>query len=168
MEYLFRKANNTEVYDIMNIIDFARQQMLSEGKHQWNVGYPAHTHIEADILNGVGYVMLVEGKIVAYGAVVFTGEPSYNVIKGKWLSEQPYVVLHRIAVAKEARGKGIGGLFMQEVERLALEKGVHSFKVDTNYDNERMQRTFKKQGFTYCGEIYYQQGTRMAYEKLLK
>lgn len=168
MEYLFRKANHGEIDDIMNIINFAREQMLSEGKHQWDAGYPARTHIEADILNGVGYVMLVAGKIVAYGAVVFTGEPSYNVIKGKWLSEQPYVVLHRIAVAKEARGKGFGSLFMQEVERLALEKGIHSFKVDTNYDNERMQRTFKKLGFTYCGEVYYQQGSRMAYEKLLK
>ena len=168
MEYLFRKATIAELDDIMVIIDFARQQMLSEGKHQWDANYPARTHIENDIHAGVGYVMVVDDKVVAYGAVVFTGEPSYNSIKGHWLSEQPYVVLHRIAVAKESRGMGIGRLFMQEVEKMALEKGVHSFKVDTNYDNERMQRTFKKQGFTYCGEIYYEGGTRMAYEKLLK
>ena len=56
---------------------------------------------------------------------------------------------------------------MQEVERLALGKGVHSFKADTNYDNERMQHLFEKMGFTYCGTIFYQQGKRMAYEKLL-
>ena len=39
---------------------------------------------------------------------MFTGEPSYAVIQGKWLSEQPYVVLHRLAVSGEARGGGVG------------------------------------------------------------
>ena len=55
----------------------------------------------------------------------------------------------------------------QEVERLAISKDVHSFRADTNYDNERMQRLFEKMGFTYCGKISYPQGQRMAYEKLL-
>lgn len=168
MGYIFRKADMTELDGIMDILDFARQQMLSEGKHQWDVNYPARAHAEADIHAGTGYVMLNDGKLVAYGAVVFTGEPAYDVIKGKWLSEQPYVVLHRIAVAKEARGKGIGCLFMREVERMALGRGIRSFKIDTNHDSYRMRRALERQGFTYCGEIRYPQGVRMAYEKLLK
>lgn len=168
MEYLFRKATILDTDDIMRIIDFARQQMLSEGKHQWDENYPARIHIENDIRDGIGYVIVADGKTAAYGAIVFTGEPAYTTIKGNWLSDQPYVVLHRIAVAKEARGKGLGARFMQEVEQQALKKGIHSFKVDTNYDNERMQHTFKKQGFTYCGEVSYPKGSRLAYEKLLE
>ena len=57
--------------------------------------------------------------------------------------------------------------FVQEVEALSRAQGVYSFKADTNYDNERMQRLFEKQGFVYCGEISYPQGQRMAYEKVL-
>ena len=112
--------------------------------------------------------MLREGQIVAYGAVVFTGESSYNDIQGKWLTEQPYVVLHRLAVSECDKGHGIGQRFMEEVERMSVAKGVFSFKVDTNHDNERMLRVLEKTGFTYCGNIFFQGDYRMAYEKLLK
>ena len=167
MEYIFRKATAVENGSIMEIINDAKQQMLREGKSQWNESYPTISNIDTDIANGNAYVMLSNGRIVAYGAVVFTGEPAYDNIEGQWSSEQPYVVLHRIAVARSARRKGIGMRFMHEVERLSISKGIHSFKVDTNYDNERMLRLFEKMGFVYCGKICYPQGERMGYEKLL-
>ena len=167
MEYIFRKASLTEVDRIMEIIDEARQQMRREGKNQWDEEYPVRQHIETDIDDGNAYVMLLEERIVAYGAIVFTGEPAYNDIQGRWLSEQPYVVLHRLAVTGSAKGHGIGRLFIQEVERLGSSAGVHSFKVDTNHDNTRMLRLLDKTGFTFCGQIFYPQGARMAYEKLL-
>ena len=167
MEYVFRKATAADIDSSMKILEFARQQMLSEGKKQWDANYPTRANVEADVHNCNAYVMQHGDRLVAYGAVVFTGEPAYCDIDGHWLSEQPFVVLHRIAVAGDERGHGIGVKFMQEVERLAISKDVHSFRADTNYDNERMQRLFEKMGFTYCGKISYPQGQRMAYEKLL-
>lgn len=167
MEYTFRKALDTELDRIMEIIEEAKRQMHRDGKVQWDKTYPAREHIEADIKEGTAYVMTHEGRIIAYGAVVFTGEPAYNKIHGKWLSEQPYVVLHRLAVTEDAKGHGVGAMFLQEVERLCRTAGVHSFKVDTNYDNERMLRVLDKLGFTLCGNIFYKQGSRMAFEKLI-
>lgn len=167
MDHNFRKAQATDLDRIMEIIEGAKQQMLREGKNQWDAAYPAREHIETDLQEGNAYVMLTAGRVVAYGAVVFTGEPAYADIQGKWLTEQPYVVLHRLAVAQEAKGQGLGLLFMQEVERLSLSARVYSFKVDTNHDNDRMLHLLDKLGFTFCGNIYYQQGYRMAYEKLL-
>ena len=118
MEYTFRKALDTELDRIMEIIEEAKRQMHRDGKVQWDKTYPAREHIEADIKEGTAYVMTHEGRIIAYGAVVFTGEPAYNKIHGKWLSEQPYVVLHRLAVTEDAKGHGVGAMFLQEVERL--------------------------------------------------
>lgn len=167
MEYTFRKASDADINRIMEIIEEAKQQMASEGKHQWDEAYPTRANIETDVKNGTAHVILMTGRIVAYGAVVFTGEPVYTNIKGSWLTEQPYVVLHRLAVAEETKGHGIGLLFIREVEKLALEAGIYSFRVDTNYDNSRMLRLLEKTGFTFCGYITYPQGSRMAYEKLL-
>ena len=167
MEYAFRKASAQDIDRIIEIIEEAKQQMYREGKDQWNETYPTREHIAADVKDGTGYAMLCDGRIGAYGSVVFTGEPAYKVIKGKWLSEQPYVVLHRLAVTENVKGHGIGRIFMHEVERLALSVGVHSFKVDTNHDNDRMLHLLDKEGFTYCGDITYQGGYRMAYEKLM-
>lgn len=152
---------------IMEIIAQAKAQMRREGRTQWDENYPTEADIMADIRRSDGYVLVHENVIVAYGAVVFTGEPAYSALRGRWLSDSPYVVLHRLAVADEVKGKGIATMFMQKVENLASERGVRSFKVDTNYDNAPMLRVFSRLGFTFCGEISYEHGTRQAYEKLL-
>ena len=40
-------------------------------------------------------------------------------------------------------------------------------RADTEYPNERMQHVLKKNGFVLCGEIFYQGGGRLAYDKML-
>lgn len=166
-ETTFRRAAESDIDGIMTIIRQAVNQMLREGKHQWDDTYPQRCHIADDIARGCGYVMCRGGRLAAYGAVVFSGEPAYNSIRGQWLAGGRYVVLHRLAVADEIKGQGVAARFMAEVERMAVEKGIHSFKVDTNHDNKRMQRVLRKLGFTYCGVISYPKGERMAYEKPL-
>ncbi len=77
------------------------------------------------------------------------------------------MVVHRLAVADEARGKGLAQRYFDEVTALALSKGVRSFKVDTNFDNKAMLHIMDKCGFTCCGEIIYPQGSRLAFEKII-
>ena len=169
MEYTFREASTADIPRIMEIIGEAKRQMAREGKNQWDDAYPTRADIESDIAGGAARVMLVgTGRIVAYGAIALTGEPAYNDIRGRWLSDRPYAVLHRLAVAEETKGRGVGLLFIREAERLAIAAGVKSFKVDTNHDNSRMLRLLEKAGFTFCGTIRYPQGERMAFEKLLQ
>lgn len=167
MKYSFRLATSSDIPRIMEIIQQAKKQMYREGKQQWNETYPTQEHIACDIKDENGYVMCMSEHIIAYGAVVFNGEPTYSSIQGSWLSDQQYVVLHRLAVADEMKKQGIATMFIKEVEKMSFQKGIYSFKVDTNYDNIYMQRTLSKLGFTYCGEIIFQKGSRMAYEKII-
>lgn len=165
--YTFRLADETDLGRIWEIIQQAKAQMYREEKQQWDESYPAMEHISSDVDNGYAYVLCNEEDVIAYGAVVFDGEPMYQSIDGQWLSDNPYVVVHRLAIADQMKQHGIATLFMQEVEKRSAEKGVHSFKVDTNFDNFGMQKVLAKCGFIYCGEITYQRGKRMAYEKLI-
>ena len=167
MQLTFRKATAEDAARIWEIILQAKAQMLRQNKQQWDETYPLPENINSDIRNGYAYVLCNESRIIAYAAVVFDGEPAYNSIDGRWLSEQPYVVVHRLAVADEMKQKGIASLFMQKIEELSRSLGIHSFKVDTNFDNFYMHKMLEKLGFSYCGEISYQRGNRMAYEKLL-
>lgn len=167
MEYTIKPAVASDVPRIMEIIEQAKRQMYREGKQQWNEAYPAQEHIVGDIKDGNGYVMCFVGRIIAYGAIIFTGDPAYSSLQGAWLSEQPYVVLHRLAVADEAKRQGVATRFVEEVDRLGKERGIGSFRIDTNYDNVYMQRILEKCGFTHCGEVFFERGSRMAYEKLL-
>ncbi len=165
---LFRKAKATDLPGIMKIIDYAVERMLSEGKQQWDETYPTAIHIIHDINHGRGYVIETEGKIAAYGAVCFDGEPAYMHIDGEWRTDsEQYVVVHRLAVAQNYRERGFGKKYLKCVEYLAAEKGSGSFRIDTNHDNSTMLRLLENSGFEYCGIIKYESGERMAFEKLI-
>lgn len=164
---VFRKAEAADLDAITEILQGAVRKMLAEGKRQWTEEYPNRIHASADIDRGVGYVLTQGDKVVAYGAVVFDGEPVYNNLDGEWLSDLPYVVVHRLAVDTEIHGKGLGTRFFKSVENLAISQNIRSFRVDTNYDNFAMLHLLSKLGFTYCGEVVYESGFRKAFEKLL-
>ncbi len=162
-----RKATLEDAGRIWQIIQQAQERMRLRGSNQWQDGYPNPQVIERDIEHGYGYVLYNDTGVIAYASVIFDGEPAYDKLEGKWLTDQPYVVVHRLAVADEMLQQGIATLFMQQVGDLSRERGVYSFRVDTNYDNLSMQKVLSKLGFVYCGEVVYRQGDRRAYEKVL-
>jgi GNAT superfamily N-acetyltransferase len=165
--YTFRKAKQTDSERIWQIIIQAKEQMRKLNSRQWQDGYPAIENITGDIENGYGYVLCRKSGVIAYAAVVFDGESAYTDIQGKWLTDLPYVVVHRLAVADEMKHQGIATMFMQKVEELSRQKGIQSFRVDTNFDNHYMQKILYSLNFTYCGEIFYDQNQRRAYEKAI-
>jgi GNAT superfamily N-acetyltransferase len=167
MTYLLRKAKQSDTERIWQIILQAKEQMRRMNSRQWQDGYPAVENITSDIENGYGYVLCDEDTVIAYGAVVFDGEPAYSHIQGKWLTGLPYVVLHRLAVADEVKNRGVGTSFIQKVAELAKRKSIGSFRVDTSFDNLYMHKILFTLDFTYCGEIFYEKNQRKAYEKVL-
>lgn len=171
-KYIFRRAVPDDAARAWQIILQAKAMMRREGRLQWDESYPTKELVDEDIRKGIGYVLCSPpgdpADVIAYGAVVFDGEPVYDTIDGEWLSHGPFVVLHRLAVADEAKGTGISGKYLEEVEKLALGRGVRSFKCDTREDNVYMLKSFRKSGFTLCGTVYYGKGSRLAFEKILQ
>lgn len=166
--YQLRKARTEDIGRILELIRAAQRQMRELGSQQWQDGYPARANIEEDIRQSHATVYCSDGEIAAYAAVVFDGgEPAYEELKGEWLSHGEYVVVHRLAVADEYKRRGIATRFMQEVCRMAEERGIGSFKVDTMCDNFYMKRMLSTLGFRFCGTVRYRDGERDAYEKLL-
>lgn len=170
----FRRARPDDAARIIEIIRQAQTQMRALGSLQWQNGYPAPADIGSDIAHGYGYVLdrpalaaNAPATVIAYGAVVFDGEPAYDAIEGTWLTDGKYVVLHRLAVADGEKGRGIATEFMRRTEVLARAQGAGSFRVDTNFDNRYMLRTLERLGFAYCGKIRYRSGERLAFEKPL-
>lgn len=166
----FRAAEVDDMPRIGLIIRQAQRQMREAGSLQWQNGYPAAEHIAGDIEHGYGYVLCKPGEanpetVIAYGAVVFDGEPAYAAIDGRWLSEGNYVVVHRLAVADGQKGRGVAAEFMRRTETLAHERGIRALRVDTNFDNRPMLRMLSRLGFAYCGKIVYESGERLAFEK---
>lgn len=163
-----RKATGTDAGPVWTLLRKAIEKRKQEGSAQWQDGYPNPTVVAGDIGKGYGYVCTDEaGHIVAYTTLIFDGEPAYEALEGKWLTERPYAVIHRLAVDQEKAIKGLGTWMMQAVEAVCRQQGIFSIKADTNFDNTGMLRVFEKLGYTYCGEVYFRGAARQAYEKRL-
>ncbi len=163
----FKKATNADAEKVWQILQEAIATRKADGSNQWQDGYPNPETITNDIELSNGYVLMENQLIIAYAAVIFDIEPAYENIEGKWLSNGPYVVVHRVAVTTEAKGRGIATIIMKKIEDLALSKNVGSIKVDTNFDNVQMLKILDKLGYTYCGQVYFRGSPRRAFEKLL-
>lgn len=165
----FRKTLEKDVDSVMEIIKQSQQYFKEQGIDQWQNGYPNSDVIKNDISNDHSFVLLKDKKIVATTALSFDGEETYNEIyEGKWLSNEDYAVIHRIAVDTSHKGSGLAGDIIKEVEKKCSGNGIKSIKVDTHEENKSMQKLLLKNGFDYCGVIYLEDGDkRIAFEKLL-
>lgn len=167
MNYVFRKALTTDLPQIWTILQQAIAHRKKDGSNQWQDGYPNLQILQKDVDAGAGFVLAVGENIIGYTAIMINDEPEYAKIKGKWLSEDQFVVFHRLAVSKNYMGKGLAKTIIEFVEKFAKENNIFSVKADTNYDNIAMLKIFEKLGYTFCGEVYFRGGERRAFEKIL-
>lgn len=167
---VFRRAEEADSEEIMQIIRQAQKYFKEEGINQWQNGYPNQTTIQEDIKNQKTYVLIKEDKLLAAAALSFNDENTYNTIyEGEWLNNGSYGVVHRIAVNKDYKGTGLAIQLFAFIEPVCQAKGVKSIKVDTHEDNKSMQRLLEKLDFKYCGIIYLTDGNkRVAFEKRLR
>lgn len=165
----FRKAKEIEVDDIMNIIKQAQVYFKEQKIDQWQDGYPNIEMIRKDIADENSYILLKDNKIIATAVVSFDREKDYECIyKGKWISDDEYVVIHRLAVNNSYKGLGLSSQIIKSIEQLCLNKGIQSIKIDTQEENISMQTLLEKNKFKYCGVIYLEDGSkRIAFEKTL-
>ncbi len=164
----FRKAVETDINNIMNIIKQAQAYFKQQGINQWQDDYPNIETIRNDIKHKNSYVLLKDNNIIATVVVSFDKEKTYDYIyDGEWISNDEYVVIHRMAVDNSYKGLGLSSQIIKNVEQLCLSKGVHSIKIDTHEENIPMQNLLKKNKFQYCGIIYLEdKSKRIAFEKI--
>ncbi|NFR88480.1 GNAT family N-acetyltransferase [Clostridium botulinum] len=165
----FKKSTEEDISNIMRIINEAQIYFREQKINQWQNDYPNIDTIKEDIKNDYSYVFLMDKQIVATLALSFDGEKTYDIIyDGKWISNNKYAVIHRMAVNNSHKGNGIASKIFKNTEMICLEKGVHSIKIDTHVENKAMQNLLKKNNFHYCGIIYLEDNSkRIALEKIV-
>ena len=166
-EIRFRQAEEKDKDIIWGILQQAIERRKNDGSNQWQDGYPNLQTVENDIAKGQGYVLTLNYEVITYAALIFNDEPAYENIKGKWLTNGDFMVVHRVAVSDKAAGKGIVKKFFGTLDDFARSKQVYSIKVDTNFDNLAMLAILEKLGYVYCGEVVFRESARKAFEKVL-
>ena len=166
-DIIYRKALPEDKDAIWEILQQAIERRRKDGSQQWQSGYPNPEVVQSDIEKGIGFVLEFEGKVAAYAAVLLNDEPAYHDIDGAWLSDQDFLVIHRVAVSDLVAGKGFAKEIFSKIEDYAVQQGAFSIKVDTNFDNLAMLHILEKLGYTYCGEVFLAGAPRKAFQKIL-
>lgn len=160
MKMEIRKYNYDDLAEIEAIYARAREQMRKNGNpSQWGNNHPPRDLLTDDIEQGNGYAVISGGKICGVFAFVVGNDPTYEYIEGKWLNDEKYGTIHRIASNGAVKGVLSGALdFCGGI--------CPNIKIDTHEDNKIMRRLLEKEGFAECGIIYVEDGTpRIAYQK---
>lgn len=166
--FFLRPADMKETEKAMALIDEAKAFLRTQGIDQWQAGYPDMKIISEDLSYGRGYFIVDGSKTAAYLCIDFAGEASYENLQGNWKSDLPYAVVHRMAISEAYRGHGIASIAFRLIEKLCIQKAVYSIRVDTDEDNVIMRHILSKNGFDYCGTIWFDNSIKHAYEKILK
>lgn len=154
-----RKAEICDLAQILSVYARAREFMRETGNEtQWKSTYPTREIILSDMENGYLHILRDEDGIEGVFAFLPEGDPVYDHIDGKWLSEKPHAAVHRVASA--GKKKGILPLCMRYVLSLA-----DNIKIDTHENNLIMQHQLEKLGFVRCGIVTLENGeSRIAYQ----
>jgi GNAT superfamily N-acetyltransferase len=168
-----RPTTQNDLDAVMSIIEEARRTIAALGINQWQNGSPNRAMIEEDISLGQGRAVTLNGEIVGTFALIFDGEPTYDIIEeGAWslpdrteTGEWSYLAIHRVAVSVASRGTGVSTAIIRCAEDTARALGRASLRIDTHEGNVVMRRMLEKHGFSYRGVIHLDNGDpRVAYE----
>ena len=162
-----RKTTFKDLPEVMKIYADGRQIMYNcKNPEQWGDFHPPQSMVEEDIKQGKSYVYVVnlDGLSEAILAVFFLctePDPTYKVIDGSWLNEEPYGTVHRIARRDIPEAKGAGAFCLNWCY-----DQTKNIRIDTHKDNVPMLKLLKNLGYTECGIIYLENGDeRVAFQK---
>ena len=86
------------------------------------------------------------------------------MIDGRWKTDKPYAVVHRMAFLHNSRGKGLAGNAFSLIKEFCVENGIEAIRIDTQEENKVMQHLVIREGFQYCGLVTFDGGPKLAYE----
>lgn len=161
---MIRLAQIDDLEGIMSVIKDAQLRMKEAQMTQWQNNYPNPEVITKDIEDKALYVYVQDGLIIGTMSV-FSYDVVYDNIEGTWLNQNPYMVIHRIALASSVLGQNK----TKEMIDFAFNHfNIKDIRIDTHPKNTPMIKTLERLGFVYCGIVYVTTDTdalRLAYHK---
>ena len=169
----YRKATIDDLDNIQLIIRQAKNYLKKHRVDQWQSEYPTEELLQRDIERGEGYVVTYGERFAGYFVLSERRELDYDeLMDGKWRCEEPYCVLHRLAVMAEFRGSGMADRIMGFAEEITKAAGRSYVRIDTHKKNKAMTALLRAHGYEYRGNLIvfcepYHDPKRQAFDKMI-
>ena len=149
---IIRKANKTDLENIMKMYKSCVTGMLENGIEQWDDTYPNTEIISEDLNVGTYYVSEMDGTII--GGINIDKNQDETYLSLDWEDKSDsFLVVHRLGVKEEFWNKKIGKNMMLFSEKLVIEKGLKSIRLDTYSGNPKAMEFYRRLGYSELGTI---------------
>ena len=149
---IIRKANKTDLDNIMKMYKSCVNGMLKNGIDQWDDSYPNTEIISEDLNVGTYYVVEMDGTIIGGVNIDKNQDDTYLALDWEDKSDS-FLVVHRLGVKEEFWNKKIGKDLMLFTEKLVIEKGLKSIRLDTYSGNTKAMEFYRRLGYSELGTI---------------
>lgn len=166
MNITYRKPTSDEVFKIYQHYVRVIAAMQEKGIDQWDELYPNSADIAADIFAGDLVVAQEDGKLLCTFAVNTDCEEEYDACPWKY-PDEPFIVVHRLAVSPKYQRQGIARAVMEYVEKEAKEKGIRTIRLDTFCSNPAGAALYESLGFKVIGYAHWRKGEFQIMEKII-
>ena len=152
---MIEQANLDDLKIIEIIIEDIKEEMRQEKNPQWGStedNYPSIERLKEDITKKRMYKYTEENQIQGIISIVEDDNEYDEVIEN---THKKSWILHRLAIPKKYRKKGIATKLMRFAEEQAKKQKIVVLKSDTEVSNTKMNRLFFKEGYQYKGKFTY-------------
>jgi GNAT superfamily N-acetyltransferase len=148
------RAQSADASAAEALLDAAAAWLQSAGIGQWKPGQFGE-EVRQTIASGDLFVARRGGALVGCFLLEIEEPPS---VKRRLLDQQrsaaPGAFLARLAVARDAAGRGLGADLLNSACAIAAQLGRGYLRLVCVADNDRLRRYYLEAGFTYCGDIH--------------
>lgn len=144
--YEFMLAVNGDILEIVKIY----QGLVGTPGCTWDYDYPSEETAKWDIENKYLYVLKKDTKIVAVASL---GEFNELGDLECWAVKNPCELM-RIGVLSTMLNQGIGTIILQNLIKVAKEKGYDGIRFLVSKTNPAALALYDKNGYERCGEVF--------------
>jgi GNAT superfamily N-acetyltransferase len=142
-------ATLAEAVDCLRLRDEAADWLLGRGLEQWRRGEVSVAEAEEAVRRGETLVVREGGRVVATVTVTSADADVWGT--GTGVDDVPARYVHRLVVARDATGRGLGRAVLRAVESGAAEAGCAVVRLDCVQGNPALRRWYLADGYRVVG-----------------
>ncbi len=149
-----------------SIVQRVIQYLNKQNINQWDQVYPTLEIIKCDILSENAFGYFLDGQLSGFVVINNEFPVEYNSLT--WMeTPENSLVVHRLSIAPDLQGMGIGKKLMGHAQNFALENGYKSIRLDAFAENPAALRLYESLGYMKIGTVGLRKGEFNCYEKLI-
>ncbi len=163
-QIVIKPATSSDIPVIKNIYDDARSFGKLSGSCDWSDDYPNEVIINDDINNRNLSLVFLDSKPIAVFSLIEHDDLDNEPLN--WTPCKAGIPV-RICIKSQHQGKGLGIIIMEELIKIAINKGYKSLRLLASTSNKPANKLYKSLKFVHKGVVNLYQKEFNAYELLI-